>query len=123
LRAAFSVVGVRNWNMAVLGVTYCMGFRAVAHRVCLEAPFATVAAVTVSVVTGLHTDEAVVMDLEITVFILDEVNLAHCRQIGPCARSLCSFDQGNREWGRRSRSVRLGWYVEQGECEECSADA
>jgi hypothetical protein len=117
------MVGVRNWNMAVLGVAYGVGFRAVAHGVCLEAPFATVAAVVVSVVTGLHADKAVVTDLEITVFILDEVNLVHCRWIGPCARSLCSFDRGNREWGRRSHGARLGWYAEQWECEECGADA
>jgi hypothetical protein len=112
LRAAFTMVGVRNWDVAVLGMAYGMGFRAVACRVCFKAPFAAVAAVAVSMVTGLHTDKAVVTDLEITVFILDKVDLAHCRWIGPCARSLCSFDQGNRERRGRSCGARLGWYIE-----------
>jgi hypothetical protein len=98
--------------MAVLRVADGVGFGAVASRVCLEAPFATVAAVAVSVVTGFHTDEAVVAGLGITVFILDKVNLACRRWIGPCARSLCSLDWGNRERGRGARGARLGWYVE-----------
>jgi hypothetical protein len=111
LRAVFTMVWVGNWDVAVLGVANFMGLGAVASRVCLEAPFAAVAAVAVSVVTGLHADEAVVADLGITVFILEEVNFAHWRWIGPCARSLCSFDWGNREWGRRLCGARLGWYV------------
>jgi hypothetical protein len=109
LRAVFTVVRVRNRDMAVLGVAYGVGFRAVARGVCFKTPFATVAAVAVSVVTRLHADEAVVTDLGITVFILDKVDLAHCRWIRPCARSLCSFDKGNREQGRRSHGARLGW--------------
>jgi hypothetical protein len=76
LRAVFTMVWVRNQDMAVLGMAYSMGFRTVAHRVCFETPFAAVAAVAVSVVTGLHADEAVVTDLEITVFILDKVDFA-----------------------------------------------
>jgi hypothetical protein len=98
--------------VAVLRVADGMGFGTVASRVRLKAPFATVAAVAVSVVTGLHTYETVVAGLGITVFILDEVDFACRRWIGPCARSLCSFEQGNRERGRRVRGVRLGWYVE-----------
>jgi hypothetical protein len=109
--------------VAVLGVTNGVGLGAVTSGVCFETPFAAVAAVAVSVVTRLHADEAVVTDLEITVFILDEVDPAHCRWIGPCARSLCSFDRGNREQRGRLRGARLGWYVERWKCEECSADA
>jgi hypothetical protein len=97
--------------MAVLWVADGVGFWAVASGVCLETPFATVAAVAVSVVTGFHTYEAVVAGLGITVFILDEMDLACRRWIGPCARSLCSSEWGNREWGRRARGARLGWYV------------
>jgi hypothetical protein len=89
-----------------------MGFGAVASGVRLEAPFATVAAVAISVVTGFHTYKAVVAGLGITVFILDEMDLVCRRWIGPCARSLCSLEQGNRERGRRARGARLGWYVE-----------
>jgi hypothetical protein len=109
--------------MAVLGVANGMGIWAVARGVCFETPFAAVAAVAVSVVTWFHTDEAVVAGLRITVFILDEVDLACRRWIGPCARSLCSFDRGNRERGRRACGARLGWYVECWEREECGADA
>jgi hypothetical protein len=98
--------------VAVLRVADGVGFWAVTGRVCLEAPFATVVAVVVSVVTGFHTYEAVVAGLGITVFILDEVDFACRRWIGPCARSLCSVDRGNRERGRRARGARLGWYVE-----------
>jgi hypothetical protein len=111
LRAAFAIVGVRNWDMAVLGVTDGMGFGAVTGSMCFKAPFATVAAVVVSVVTGFHTDKAVVTDLEVTVFILDEVDFACQRWIGPCARSLCSLEWGNRERRGRSHGTRLGWYV------------
>jgi hypothetical protein len=120
--AALAVVGMRNWNMAVLGMANGMGFWAVTSRVCFKAPLAAVSAVAVSVVTWFHTDETVVVGLGITVFILDEVDLSCRRWIGPCARSLCSFDQGNREQGRRSHGVRLGWYVERWECEEGGAD-
>jgi hypothetical protein len=98
--------------VAILWVTDGVGFWAVTSGVRLEAPFATVAAVVVSVVTGFHTYEAVVAGLGITVFILDEVDLACRRWIGPCTRSLCSFERGNRERGRRVRGARLGWYVE-----------
>jgi hypothetical protein len=110
------MVGVRNRDMAVLWVADGMGLGAVARGVCFEAPF------TVSVVTRLHTDEAVVVDLGITVFILEEVDLARRRWIGPCTRSLCSLDWGNREWGKRVCGARLGWYVECWECEECGTD-
>jgi hypothetical protein len=109
--------------MAVLRVADGVGLWAVARGVCLKAPFATVAAVAVSVVAGFHTYEAVVAGLGITVLILDEVDLACRRWIGPCARSLCSFERGNRERGRRARGARLGWYVERRECEECGANA
>jgi hypothetical protein len=112
LGAALAMVGVRDWNMAVLGVANGVGVWAVASGVHFEAPFAAVVAVAVSVVTRLHADEAVVVGFRITVFILDEMDLACRRWIGPCARSLCSFDQGNREWGRRACGVRFGWYVE-----------
>jgi hypothetical protein len=98
--------------VAVLRVADGVRLWAVASGVCFEAPFATVAAVAVSVVTRLHTYEAVVMGFGITVFILDEMDLACRRWIGPCARSLCSFEWGNREQGRRTRGARLGWYVE-----------
>jgi hypothetical protein len=94
----FAIVGVRNWDMAVLWVTDGMRFWAMASSMCFKAPFVAVAAVVVSVVTGLHADKAVVANLGITVFILDEVEFACQRQIGPCARSLCSLDWGNREW-------------------------
>jgi hypothetical protein len=67
---------VRYWDVAVLQVADGVGPWAVASRVHLEAPFATVAAVVVSVVAGLHTYEAVVAGLGITVFILDEVDFA-----------------------------------------------
>jgi hypothetical protein len=97
LRAVFAIVGVRNWDMAVLGVTDGVGFWAVTSRVCFKAPFAAVAAVAVSVVARFHADKAVVMDLEITVFILDKVDLVCRRWIGPCTRSLCSLEWGNRE--------------------------
>jgi hypothetical protein len=93
--------------VAVLQVADGVGFWAVTSGVCLEAPFATVAAVAVSVVTGFHTYEAVVAGFRITVFILDEVDLACRRWIGPCARSLCSLERG-----RRTRGARLGWYIE-----------
>jgi hypothetical protein len=53
-----------------------LGLGAVASGVCFEAPFAAVVAVAISVVTGLHADKAVVAGLGITVFILDEVDLA-----------------------------------------------
>jgi hypothetical protein len=122
LRVAFTMVGVRYWDVAVLWVADGVGFGAIASRVCLEAPLAAVAAVAVSMVTGFHADKAVVADLGITVFILEEVDFARQRRIGPCARSLCSFDWGNREQGRRVCDVRLGWYVERWKCEECSAD-
>jgi hypothetical protein len=98
--------------VAVLWVTNGVGSWAVASGVRLEAPFAAVAAVAVSVVAGFHTYEAVVAGFGVTVFILDEVNLSCRRWIGPCARSLCSFERGNREQGRRARGARLGWYVE-----------
>jgi hypothetical protein len=107
-----AVVGVRDWDVAVLRVADGVGSWAVASRVRLEAPFATVAAVAVSVVTRFHTYEAVVAGLGITVFILDEMDFACRRWIGPCARSLCSMEQGNRERGRRACGARLGWYVE-----------
>jgi hypothetical protein len=74
LRAAFSIVGVRDWDVAVLGVTDCMGFGAVACGMHFKAPFVAVVTVMVSVVTGLHADEAVVTGLGITVFILDKVD-------------------------------------------------
>jgi hypothetical protein len=106
------MIGVRSWDMAVLWVTDGVGFWAVASGVRLEAPLAAVAAVAVSVVTRFHAYKAVVAGLGITVFILDEVDLVCRRWIGPCARSLCSFEQGNRERGRRARGARLGWYVE-----------
>jgi hypothetical protein len=106
------MVGVRYWDVTVLRVTDGMGSWAVASGVRLEAPFAAVAAVAVSVITGFHAYETVVAGLGITVFILDEVDLACRRWIGPCARSLCSFERGNRERGRRARGARLGWYVE-----------
>jgi hypothetical protein len=98
--------------VAVLLVANGMGSWTVASGVCLEAPLAAVAAVAVSVVAGFHTYETVVAGLGITVFILDEVDFACRRWIGPCARSLCSFERGNRERGRRARGARLGWYVE-----------
>jgi hypothetical protein len=97
LKAVFAIVGVRDWDMAVLGVADCMWLGAVSCCMQFEAPLAAVAAVAVSVVTWLHVEEAVVADLEITVFILDKVDFACQRWIGPCARSLCSFEQGNRE--------------------------
>jgi hypothetical protein len=62
--------------MAVLGVANGMRFWAVAGGVRFKAPFAAVAAVAVSVVTRLHADETVVVGLGITVFILDEMDLA-----------------------------------------------
>jgi hypothetical protein len=77
-----------------------------------EAPFAAIAAIAVSVVTRLHADEAVVAGLGITVFILDKVDFACRRWIGPRVRSLCSLDWGNRERRGRSCGARLGWYVE-----------
>jgi hypothetical protein len=77
LRAAFAMVGVRYWDVAILQVADGMGVGTIASGVCLEAPLAAVAAVAVSVVTGLHADEAVVADLGITVFILEEVDFAH----------------------------------------------
>jgi hypothetical protein len=98
--------------VAVPWVADGMGFWAVTSGVRLETPFAAVAAVAVSVVAGFHTYEAVVAGLRITVFILDEVDLVCRRWIGPCARSLCSLERGNRERGRRARGARLGWYVE-----------
>jgi hypothetical protein len=110
LRAAFAIVGVRYWDMAVLRVTDSVGLWTVASGVCFEAPFAAIAAVAVSVVTGFHAYEAVVVGFGITVFILDEVDFVCQRWIGPCARSLCSFDWGNREQGGRLRGARLGWY-------------
>jgi hypothetical protein len=122
LRAVFAMIWVRNWDVAVHWVADGMGLGAVARGVCFEAPFAAVAAVAVSVVTGFHADEAVVMDLGITVFILEEVDFVCRRWIGPCTRSLYSFDRGNREQGRRARGVRLGWYIEGWECEECGTD-
>jgi hypothetical protein len=76
LRAAFAIVGVRDWDVTVLGVTNGVGHWTVASGVCFEAPFAAVATVAVSVVAGLHADKAVVADLEITVFILDKVDFA-----------------------------------------------
>jgi hypothetical protein len=97
--------------MVVLWVTDGVGPWAVASGVCFEAPFATVAAVVVSVVTGFHTYEAVVAGFGITIFILDEVDFACRRWIGPCVRSLCSLDWGNREQRGRSHGARLGWYV------------
>jgi hypothetical protein len=112
LRAAFAVVGVRYWDVAVLWVADGVGPWAVASGVCLEAPFATVAAVVVSMVTGFHAYEAVVAGFVFTVFILDEVDFVCRRWSGPCARSLCSFDWGNRERRGRSCGARLGWYVE-----------
>jgi hypothetical protein len=112
LRAAFTMVWVRYWDVAVLQVADSMGLWAVACGVCFKAPFAAVAAVAISVVTGFHADEAVVVGLGITVFILEEVDLACRRWIGPCARSLCSLDWGNREQRGRSRGARFGWYVE-----------
>jgi hypothetical protein len=94
LRALFTIVGVRDWNVTVLQVADGVRFGAVASGVCFKTPFAAVA---VSVVAWLHADEAVVTDLGITVFILDEVDFACQRWIGPCARSLCSIEWGNRE--------------------------
>jgi hypothetical protein len=69
------MVGVRYWDMAVLRVADGVGLWAVASRVRFEAPFAAVAAVAISVITGLHADEAVVAGLGVTVFILDKVDL------------------------------------------------
>jgi hypothetical protein len=106
------MVGVRYWDMAVLRVANGVGLWAVASGVCFETPFAAVAAVAISVVTGFHADEAVVAGLGITVFILDEVDLACQRWTGPCARSLCSLDWENRERRGRLHGARLGWYVE-----------
>jgi hypothetical protein len=97
LRAVFAIVGVRNWDVAVLGMADCVGFGAVASSVRFEAPFAAVAAVAISMVAGFHADKAVIAGLDITVFILDEVDFVCQRWIGPCARSLCSFEWGNRE--------------------------
>jgi hypothetical protein len=111
LRAAFAIVGVRYWDVAVLRVADGVGLWAVASGVCFKAPFAAVAAVTVSVVTRFHAYEAVVAGFGITVFILDEVDFACWRWIGPRARSLCSIDWGNRERRGRSHGARLGWYV------------
>jgi hypothetical protein len=74
--------------VAILRVADGVGSWAVASGVRLEAPFAAVAAVAVSVVTGFHTYEAVVAGLGITVFILEEVDLSCRRWIGPCARSV-----------------------------------
>jgi hypothetical protein len=91
---------VRDRDVAVLGVANSVGVWTVAIRVLLKAPLAAVEAVAVSVVDWFHADETVVADLGITVFILDEVDFACRRWIGPCARSLCSLDWGNREWGR-----------------------
>jgi hypothetical protein len=62
--------------VAVLRVTNGVGFWTVARGVRFETPFATVAAVAVSVVARFHTYEAVVAGLGITVFILDEVDFA-----------------------------------------------
>jgi hypothetical protein len=62
-----------------------------------EAPLAAVEAVVVSVVTRFHAEEAVVAGLDITVFILEDVDFAVHRQIGPAARSLCRMEWGNRE--------------------------
>jgi hypothetical protein len=117
------VVGVRYGDMAVLRVADSVGIWAVASGVCFEAPFATVATVVVSVVTRFHADEAVVAGLGITVFILDEVDFACQRWIGPCARSLCSLEWGNRERRGRSHGARLGWYIERWECEEGGTDS
>jgi hypothetical protein len=100
LRAALAIVGVRDRDVAVLGVANSVGVWTVAIRVLLKAPLAAVEAVAVSVVAWFHADETVVADLGIIVFILDEVDFACQRWIGPCARSLCSLDWGNREWGR-----------------------
>jgi hypothetical protein len=100
LRAAFTIVGVRDWDVAVLGVANLVRHGAMAGRVHFKAPLATVAAVTISVVTWFHADKAVVADLGTTVFILDEVDFACQRWIGPCARSLCSLEWGNGEQGR-----------------------
>jgi hypothetical protein len=72
---------VRNWDVAILQVTDGVGLWAVTSGVRLEAPFATVVAVAVSVVTGFHTYEAVVVGLRITVFILEEVDLSCQRWI------------------------------------------
>jgi hypothetical protein len=93
----FAIIGVRDWDMAVLGVADGVGFGTMAGGMHFEAPFAAVAAVAVHVVAGFHADKAVVMDLEITVFILDKVDLVCQRWIGPCVRFLCSFEWGNRE--------------------------
>jgi hypothetical protein len=124
LRAMLAIVGVRDWDVAVLGVTDGMRLWAVASGMHFKAPFAAVAAVAVSVVAGLHADKAVVADLEVTVFILDKVDFVCRRWIGPCARSLCSFEWGNREQRGRSCDARLGWYVvKQWECEEASCNA
>jgi hypothetical protein len=79
LRAAFAMVGVRDWDVTVLWVADGVGLWAVASRVCFKTPFAAVAAVAISVVTGFHADEAVVAGLGVTVFILDEVDFA-CRR-------------------------------------------
>jgi hypothetical protein len=122
LRAAFAMVGVRYWDVAVLRVADGVGLWAVASGVCFKAPFTAIAAIAVSVVTGFHAYEAVVAGFGITVFILDEVDFACRRWIGPCDRSLCSFDWGNREQRGRSHGVRLGWHVEQRKCEEGGPD-
>jgi hypothetical protein len=104
LGALLAVVWVRVQDMAVLWVANGVGLRALAQGVHFEAPFATAEAVAVEVVARFHADEAVVVSLfaglEITVFILDELNLSCQRGIGPCARSWCSFERGNRERGR-----------------------
>jgi hypothetical protein len=70
------MIGVRYWDVAILWVADGMGLGTIASGVCLEAPFAAISAVVVSVVTGFHANEAVVVDLGITVFILDKVDFA-----------------------------------------------
>jgi hypothetical protein len=89
----------------------------------LEAPLTAVEAVTVSVVARFHAEETVVMGLGITVFILEDVDFAVLRQIGPAARSLCSIEWGNREWHGRAWVVRFGcWYVERWNGEDAVTD-
>jgi hypothetical protein len=96
-RAACAMVGVRDGDMAVLAVANGVWVWTGSGGVGLEAPLAAVEAVAVSVVTGLHAEETVVVGLDITVFILEDVGFMVWRRIGPVARSLCSVEWGNRE--------------------------
>jgi hypothetical protein len=96
-RAAHAIVGVRDGDVAVFVMADGVWVWAGSGGVRLEAPLAAVEAVAVSVVAWLHTEEAIVAGLDITVFILEDVYFAVRRRIGPVTRSLCSIEWGNRE--------------------------